>query len=865
MPDLLERLRSSIADRYAIDHEIGRGGMAVVFLAEDLKHHRKVAIKVLHPGLAAAIGPDRFLREIEAVAGLTHPHVLPLHDSGEADGLLYYVMPYVEGESLRHRLEREKQLPVDEAIRITQEIAEALDHAHRHGLIHRDIKPGNILLEEGHAVVTDFGVARAINVAGAEKVTATGMAVGTPAYMSPEQATGEEVDERSDLYSLGCVAYEMLSGEPPLVGPTPQSTAAKRLTDRPTPLPALRDTVSPGLSQVVETALSRNPVDRYATVTEFSAALGRSLPAEKDLATRRRKLKPRLVLGAAVLASFVVLGLVLRFGPWSSDRDHPRTAIAVLPFENLSAGGPYDYFASGIHDELLTQLSKMGSLTVISRTSVRAYAGTSLPTSRIAEELGVGSIVEGSVQVVGDRLRVNVQLIDASTAGHLWAESYDRTMDGAFAIQSDVVQRVVTAVGGTLAESARRSLGAAPTSNPEAYRLYLQGREYQHRPAESDEDLFSAQRLYEHALALDPQFALAHAALSEVHGMIYWLKYDPLPTRLEAQLSEARTALRLDPDLPEGHLATGFWYYVARRDWSAALEEYETARRGMPNDAHVIKRIGYTYRRMGNWDGVFGELEKATRVEPRNAELFYDLAGLTHDILRHYSAAIEAYDRASSFAPDHYDAAINKGFSYLNLTGQFDTLRTVLSQIPQTEPAWYHGTVSLLMLERDADSVLQALRSQRVSPIQERQDFFIPTSLTAAQAHLLTGDVAAAHAAFDSALVVLDSAINLLPHDWRVHASRGRALAGLGRLDEALLEAEWLRGSEPYRHDAFRGPDVGDDRAAILVAAGEHEAALDEIERLLSMPAWLSVQHLRLSPTWDPLRNYPRFQRLVEE
>jgi len=273
MPDLLERLKSALADRYAVEREIGRGGMATVFLAEDLKHHRQVAVKVLHPELAASVGTDRFLREIEAVAGLTHPHVLPLHDSGEANGLLFYIMPYVEGESLRQRLNREKQLPVEEAIRITQDVAGALDHAHRHSLIHRDIKPGNILLEEGHAVVTDFGVARAISDAGTGKVTATGMALGTPAYMSPEQAAGEEVDERSDLYALGCVLYEMLAGEPPLTGATPQMIQARRMSETPTALHTLRDTVPPALDHVIARALARIPADRYATASQFGQAL----------------------------------------------------------------------------------------------------------------------------------------------------------------------------------------------------------------------------------------------------------------------------------------------------------------------------------------------------------------------------------------------------------------------------------------------------------------------------------------------------------------------------------------------------------------------------------------------------------------
>ena len=274
MPDLLERLKAALADRYAVESEIGRGGMAVVFLAEDVRHHRQVAIKVLHPELTATLGAERFLHEIEIVASLNHPHILPLHDSGEQDGLLYYVMPYAEGESLRQRLDREKQLAVDESVRIAVEVADGLDYAHRKGVVHRDIKPGNILLSERHAVIADFGIARAIEVARADRVTSTGLGVGTPLYASPEQATAQEtLDGRTDIYSLGCVLYEMLAGQPPLTGATPQIIQARRVSETPSPLHALRDTVPPALDHVIARALARIPADRYATASQFGQAL----------------------------------------------------------------------------------------------------------------------------------------------------------------------------------------------------------------------------------------------------------------------------------------------------------------------------------------------------------------------------------------------------------------------------------------------------------------------------------------------------------------------------------------------------------------------------------------------------------------
>jgi len=321
MSDLLERLKAALADRYAVESEIGRGGMAVVYLARDLRHDRRVAIKVLHPELTATLGGERFLKEIKTVAGLQHPHILPLYDSGEAEGLLYYVMPYAEGESLRHRLDRSGQLAVDESVRIAVEVADGLDYAHRQGVVHRDIKPANILLAEGHATIADFGLARAIEAARSDRVTSTGLGVGTPLYASPEQATAQEtLDGRTDVYSLGCVLYEMLAGEPPITGATPKMIQARRLSETPTPLHSVRDTVSPALDHVIARALARVPADRYGTASEFGRALQTvlltatpaptpDLPATGAYRTsplpgsRRPQVVLAVVLGCAVLVA----------------------------------------------------------------------------------------------------------------------------------------------------------------------------------------------------------------------------------------------------------------------------------------------------------------------------------------------------------------------------------------------------------------------------------------------------------------------------------------------------------------------------------------------------------------------------------
>ncbi len=838
MADLLERLQEALVSRYRINRELGAGGMAVVFLAEDLRHRRQVALKVLRPELAAEIGPERFLREIETAARLTHPHILPLHDSGEAGGFLYYVMPYVEGESLRGRLTREKQLPLDDALQIAREVADALSYAHSRDLVHRDIKPENILLQSGHAVVADFGIALAITVAGGGALTATGLALGTPAYMSPEQAAGSrDLDGRCDLYSLGCVLYEMLAGQPPFTGPTVESLMYQHLSVVPRPVTDLRPAVPGWVALAVQRALAKTPADRFSPVALFAEALAHRESAAISAAT--------IVAMAPPAPAIPVL---------------ERTAIAVLPFQNLSAEGPHAYFAGGLHDELLTQLAKVAALKVISRTSVMGYHGTSKPLKVIATELGVGSVVEGSVQVVGGRLRVTVQLIDAVTDAHRWAERYDRKLDDAFAIQSEVAQQVVAAVGAALTSAEQGRLAAAPSANAEAYRLYLQGREYWTRPGYLRQNFELAQQLYERALGLDPNFALAHAAVSQVHGAMYWWRYDPSVARATRQREGAEAALRLAPVLPQAHAAMGLSHYWGYRDYRRALDEFAIALKGLPNDAELWWRIGAVNRRLGDWNALFAAFEKAAQLDPRSATLFMDLGNI-YNRLHRYADAVGAFDRALSLAPDLQDAALQRGRTHVLWLGQLDPLRAALNRVPIDADLEVPNRADLLLWERNAADLLNLEIAH--PDVIEVQDLFLPSALYSAWAHQLRSDHSAAHAAFDSARARLDSALRELPDDWRVHAARGMAVAGLGRCDEALQEAHWLEQSVVYREDAFDRPLLAEDRARILAQAGDAEAALDEIERLLVGPSFLSIHTLRLDPRWDPIRDHPRFKALL--
>ena len=572
-----------------------------------------------------------------------------------------------------------------------------------------------------------------------------------------------------------------------------------------------------------------------------------------------------LVLGAGALAlgRWAAPGRGSRSAPSA----YERTAIAVLPFQNLSEDGPHAYFAAALHDELLSQLAGVANISLRGRTSVMGYAGTIKTIREIGEELAVGTIVEATVQILDERLRVNVHLIDAATDEHLWAERYDRSLDDAFEVQSDIAQRIVAAVGATLSSTEAGSMAAAPTDSPEAYLLYLQGLEYHRRPGYLRRNLEIAQELYERAVALDSAFALAHAALSKVHGSMAWHRYDRSPERLAWQREAAETALRLAPGLPQAHFAMGSVYYRGLMDWRSALEHYRIALEGLPNDAGVWERIGYTYRRLGEWDHALRMYERAAVLDPRSANIFGDLGAGTLRALGRYEEALEAYRQALRLAPDATVYDLFSAYTWLMWEGRLDSLGAVLGRHPPEADFSIWGTASrwralLLLWERKPDGVLALLERTTLTAFDSRF-FYQPTALFAAWAHELGGDGAAAKEAFESALALLDSVVAVIPEDWRVRSSRGLALAGLGRRQEAGEEARWLQESQVYGEDAYDGPELAQERARILARIGETDAALAELAPLLAGHSWLSAHTLRLDPSYDLIRHDPRFQALL--
>ena len=541
MGSLQDRLQAVLPERYTIERELGRGGMATVYLAQDRKHRRSVALKVLSPELAAALGPDRFLREIDTAARLTHPHILPLHDSGEADGLLYYVMPYVEGESLRGRLIRERQLPFEDALRIASQVADALGYAHERDVVHRDIKPENILFQSGHAVVSDFGIARAIKVAGEGRVTGTGIALGTPGYMSPEQAQGiDQLDGRSDLYSLGCVLYEMLAGDPPFTGWSVQAILARQVLE---PLPRLRtvrDTVPDWLEQAVARSLAKAPADRFATAAEFVAGL----------------IKPSTVTVAEAAPAL----------------EH---SIAVLPFVNLSADPENGYFCDGMTEEILNALSAVPSLRVAARTSSFAFKDVADDVRTIGEQLRVRTVLEGSVRRADTKLRVTAQLINVADGFHLWSHTYEREMKDVFVVQDEIARAIVVALKGKLEGESGVALVEPHTDNVEAYALYLKARYFWKKKSASA--LKNCLEYFEQAIALDPRYSLAHAGLADSYVMLAYHNYVPPKQVFPRARAAAEAAVKFGDGLAEAHSARACVSLFYDWDWPAAERGFQRA------------------------------------------------------------------------------------------------------------------------------------------------------------------------------------------------------------------------------------------------------------------------------------------------
>jgi serine/threonine protein kinase/Tfp pilus assembly protein PilF len=571
--------------------------MATVYLAQDSKHDRVVALKVLHPDLAASLGPDRFLREIKLAARLNHPHILPLFDSGEASGFLYYVMPYVEGESLRERLDREGKLAVEEAVRLAQGIGSALDYAHRQGIIHRDVKPENVMLYETMPMVMDFGIAKAV-ASGSETLTQTGMMIGTPAYVSPEQAAGDtSLDGRSDQYSLACMLYEMIAGERPFNGSSPQAIMSKRFTETPKSLQSIRPSVPANVDWAVNKAMATETGDRFATTGIFTQALTSGhLTTPTDTGTL-----PRSQVSQA-------------------------KSVAVLPFANMSTDPENEYFADGMAEEIINALSKVQGLRVASRTSSFAFKGKNEDIGEIGRKLKVSTVLEGGVRKMGNRLRITCELVNVADGYHLWSERYDREIEDIFAIQDDISQAIVKALRVILTEGEKKAIENKPrVTNIQAYDYYLRGRQFIHQLRRRSLDY--ARQMFNKAIELDPNYALAYTGVADASSLLYQY-FDARDFNLRQADKASTKALELEPDLAEAQVSHGIVSSL-KRNFSEAEESFS----------------------------------KAMKMEPKmfEAPYWYGMGLMAEG---RFEDAVKMFDRASNLRPEDYQSAHFMGQAY---------------------------------------------------------------------------------------------------------------------------------------------------------------------------------------------------------
>ena len=861
--------KGTMVSHYRIIERIGAGGMGEVYLAEDTKLDRKVALKFLPLHLCQDTDcRARFKREAPAAAKLDHPNIVTVYEVDEHQGRPFFSMQHVEGQSLRE-IGAGKPMPIERILEIGIQICDGLQAAHEKGITHRDIKPSNILIDShGRSRIVDFGLA---SVLGTEQLTKTGSTLGTIGYMSPEQVRGDKVDHRTDLFSIGVVLYEMITGHAPFKADSEAATLHAITTTKPELLARYRREVPSELQTVIDKALEKDVAKRYQHADELATDLKRlsiTGQVQTGFSPRRTRTKGPVITAAALMAVLIGLVIVFKFFPPGGKQapDHKKM-LAVLPFENLGASED-EYFADGITDEITGKLAAIRELGVISRTSTMLYKHTTKNLREIAKELGVDYVLEGSILwdkgVDTSHVRVLPQLIRVSDDTHLWAETYERPLTGIFALQADIASRIAEAMNVALLGPEHAALETMPTRNLDAYQAYLRGIDYWRRPDYTRENVQLALQMFQRAVELDSTFALAYAHLAFVHAGMYHWGFDATPDRLVRSKAAADRALALQPNLPWAHMALCYYYYWGHRDYDNALRELALAEVGSPNDPEILLVKAAIWRRQGKFKAAVEQMERAFLLNPRNAALPFEIAN-TYSLLREYASAIEFYDQSISLAPDQIYAYLFKVWTYYAWRGDTSSARATLASIPkQDDDDTRIGWFWLHVYERDYPAAFGQLGPMSVVPgiVQDR---LIPKAQLAGMVYELMNEPDRARAYFDSARVILEKELSVRPDDHRVHSSLGMVYAALGRKDDAIREGKLGVELFPVSKDAWIGPVRVQDLALIYVMVGEYDAALDQIEYLLSIPCRFSVPYLRLDPRYDPLHTLPRYQKLVEK
>jgi TolB-like protein/Flp pilus assembly protein TadD len=876
----------TFAGRYQIIEEIGKGGMGKVYKVLDKEINTNVALKLIKPEIAADEKTiERFRNELKTARDITHKNVCRMYDLNKEEGSYYITMEYVPGEDLRKLTRKVGQLSAGKSISIVKQICEGLSEAHRLGVVHRDLKPQNIMVdEEGNARIMDFGIARSLKAKG---ITDKGIIIGTPEYMSPEQVEGKGIDHRSDIYSLGIILYEMVAGRVPFEGDTPLSIAMKHKNEMPKEPIEFNAQIPEDLNQLILKCLEKDKNNRFQNSNELLSEL---IKIEKEIPTtekivpkrkpttskeitvtfRKRWLFITALFVAVIIAGISILYFIKKEPAIPPEPEEERKMLAVLPFENL--GSPEDeYFSDGITDEIMSRLAIIHEIGLIARSSTIKYKRTEKPIEQISEELGVNYILEGTVRWQREkkepsRIRVTPKLIRISDSTQIWSEPYDAILDDIFQVQSDIAQKTIKALDIALSDPSKQALESKPTDNLDAYQAYLRGKDYAQRFAYSKNDLQLAIQMFERAVELEANFALAYTELSVVHSALFHFGFDRTPERLEKAKAAVDRALELQPELPEAHLALGSHYYWGYRDYDRALKELAFAEKSLPNDTRILFWVGAIRKRQGRFEEAIDYNQKAFKLSPQDPNFPNEIA-ICYAALRRYEEADEYWDRTISVAPDQLVGYLRKYRNYRLWQGDLKKGRAILEAMPKRS-----NDISILnwffqeFYERNYKAALDRLASTSIEYFEEQETFYTKAQLVA-QAYQLMSQPESAHASYDSARILLEAMIKELPDDNRLHSSLGIVYAGLDRKEDAIREGKLGVELGPDPMDILLRSVRVEALAVTLVMAGEYDAALEQIEYLLSTPSGnlFSAYQLRIDPRWDPLRDHPRYQELLEK
>jgi len=861
---------STTVSHYRILEKLGGGGMGVVYKAQDTRLDRLVALKFLPPNLTCdPEAKERFIHEAKAASALQHDNICTIHDIDESpDGELFICMDFYEGETVKRKIEN-GELKIEDGIDIAIQVARGLAKAHEAGMVHRDIKPANIMVtREGEAKIVDFGLAK---LARQTKLTRAGSTLGTVVYMSPEQARGEEVDHRSDIWSLGVVLYEMITGQPPFKSDYEQALIYSILNDEVQPIPG----IDPRLDEIVRKALRKDPSARYQRIEDLESDLKGLMTkqggtaAEEGLRRGWRWVKRRpVVLSGIILlgGAAALIGYILS-GPQEEGSLSQVRRLVVLPFENL---GPADneYFTDGMTEELTSRLSSLSNLRVISRASAVEYARTNKPMEQIGKELGVDYALEGAVrwapsQAGGSRVRINSSLTRISDKTTLWSETYDRVIDDIFVLQSEISQKVVEKLGITLLGPERTGVEVPPTRNLEAYQAFLRARYYRNRPHFTAANWLQVVEAYQHAVQIDTTFALAFAELARAHARLYYLWEDHSPGRLEKATHAAERAIALAPDMSGVRLSLGYYYLYTGRDTKKALEEFAIAEKGLPHNVEILEARTAVLSTDGRWEEALESAREAFELSPRDGSLAVDLTEM-YWVLRKYEEAVRTSDKAIELSPDDAWPYLFKTFSLWSWKGTASETRSVLEAVPATHDwapwTWYWQDMN----ERNYRKAIDRLSSNPDAWIRTKC-WSMPKSLLIGYALRLLGEREQSMREYDSAKSLLEAEVKQWPDDPRFRSSLGIAYAALGRKEDAIREGKKAVELLPVASDHFYGLPYVEDLAFIYTLTGETDAALDQLDYLLSIPSWISVAWLQMDPQWNLLRNQSGFKNLLEK